>query len=218
MIDFALARRNMVDSQLRTNKVTDPRLLSAMGAVPREAFVPSGRRSVAYSDEAVSIGNGRSLPAPMVAGRLYQLAEPGPNDLVLLVGAGTGYGAAVLGRMVSAVVALEQDEELAKTAEQVLAEAEADNVVVAQGPLPEGWAKQAPYDVIVFEGSIEEVPDAILEQLAEDGRLVAAIVGKTGLPVATVMRKVGKVVAKEPVFDATIPPLPGFARAREFVF
>ena len=111
MIDFALARRNMVDSQLRTNKVTDPRLLSAMGAVPREAFVPSGRRSVAYSDEAVSIGNGRSLPAPMVAGRLYQLAEPGPNDLVLLVGAGTGYGAAVLGRMVSAVVALEQDEE-----------------------------------------------------------------------------------------------------------
>ncbi len=218
MIDFALARRNMVDSQLRTNKVTEPRLLSAMGAVPREAFVPSGRRSVAYTDEAVPIGNGRSLLAPMVAGRMYQLAEPGPNDLVLLVGAGTGYGAAVLGRMVSAVVALEEDETLAKAAEQALAEAEADNVVIAQGPLSEGWAKQAPYDVIVFEGSVEEVPGPILEQLAADGRLVAAITGETGMSVATVMRKAGNAIAMDRVFDASIPPLPGFSRAREFVF
>lgn len=218
MTDFAIARRNMVDSQLRTNKVTDARLLSAMGSVPREAFLPSARRGVAYIDEAMPIGDGRWLPAPLVAARLYQLAAPGSNDLVLLVGAGTGYGAAVLGRLASAVVALEEDTGLAESAEQALAETAADNVVVAQGALNEGWPKQAPYDVIIFEGSVEEVPDAIIRQLADNGRLVAAIAVETGVPVATVMYKAGNTIAADRAFDANVPPLPGFAPAREFVF
>lgn len=218
MPDFALARRNMVDSQLRTNKVNDRRIIDAMASVPREIFVPASRRPVAYIDEALPLGGGRWLPPPAPAARLYQLAAPGPNDLVLLVGAGTGYGAAVLGRMASAVVALEEDADLAKAAEQALAEAEADNVVVANGPLTEGWPKQAPYDVIVFDGSVEQVPETILDQVAADGRLVVAIAGENGVPVATLMRKVGPAVASDPVFDANMPLLPGFARAREFVF
>ena len=218
MTDFAIARRNMVESQLRTNRVTDARLLGAMGTVPREAFVPSSRKPVAYIDDALPLGNGRWLPAPLAAARLYQLAAPGPSDLVLIIGAGTGYGGAVLGHLASAVVALEEDAELAEAAEQVLTETEADNVVVAKGPLKEGWPKQAPFDVIVFEGSVEEVPDVILNQLADNGRLVAAIADGPGPSVATVMRKIGDLIATERSFDAGIPSLPGFERAREFVF
>jgi len=218
MTDFALARRNMVDSQLRTNKINDPRLLAAMAAVPREAFVPSARRAVAYVDEALPLAGNRWLAPPMAAGRLYQLAAPGPNDLVLLIGAGSGYGAAVLGRLAGAVVALEEDEALAASAEAALNEVEADNVVVARGPLAKGWTKQAPYDVIVFDGSVEQVPDAIMDQLADGGRLVAALAGQGGVPVATIMRKAGNAVAADRVFDANMPLLPGFERVREFVF
>ncbi|MCA8928236.1 MAG: protein-L-isoaspartate O-methyltransferase [Alphaproteobacteria bacterium] len=218
MTDFVLARRNMVENQLRTNKVSDPRVIDAMATVPREAFAPSGRRSVAYIDEPLPLGGGRWLPPPMIAGRMYQLAALGPGDLVLLVGAGTGYGAAILGKLASAVVALEEDEAMAQSAEQALGGVEADNVVVAHGALAAGWPKQAPYDAIVFEGSVEHVPDAILQQLAPNGRLVVAIAGPTGVPVLTVMRKAGDTVAADRVCDANVPLLPGFERAQEFVF
>jgi protein-L-isoaspartate(D-aspartate) O-methyltransferase len=218
MSNFSLARRNMVDSQLRTNKVTNHRLIAAMAALPRELFVPSARQAVAYVDEAVSLGHGRWLPAPLMAARLYQLANPGPNDLVMVVGAGTGYGAAVLGRMVSAVVALESIADLASKAETVLATVEADNVVVAQGKLRDGWPKQAPFDVIVIEGAVGDVPDALVAQLAVGGRLVTALVGEAGVPVASVLEKTGSGVAARPVFDATIPAIADFERAREFVF
>ncbi len=218
MTNFAIARRNMVDSQLRTSKVTDERLVAAMAAIRREEFVPASRRPVAYVDEALPVAPGRYLPAPLVAARLYQMATPTPDDLVLLVGAGTGYGAAVLGRLVSAVVALECDNELAAMAEQALAAAEIDNVIVAEGPLEEGWEKQAPYDIIAFEGAIAEVPEAILSQLAPNGRIVAAMIGANDIPVATILWKTPTSVAAESVFDANIPTLPGFERVREFEF
>ena len=218
MTDFALARRNMVERQLRTNKVNEPRLVATLAAVRRETFLPPSRRAVAYMDEALPVGGGRWLPPPLVAARLYQVAAPGANDLVLLVGAGCGYGAAVLGRMAGAVVALEEDSDLAKSAEAALTVAEADNVVVAQGPLADGWPKQAPYDVIVFDGSVEQIPDAIIGQLADSGRLVVAVTGPNGVADATVIRKAGALLAADRLFDANIPLLPGFERAREFVF
>ena len=218
MANFDLARQNMVDSQLRTNRVANERLVSAMAAIPRQEFVPSSRRSVAYTDEAIPVAPGRFLPPPMETARMYQMAEPTPDDLVLLVGAATGYGGAVLGRLVSAVVALESDSALVEMAEQALSTAEVNNVVMAEGPLAEGWEKQAPYDIIIFEGAISKVPDALLEQLAPNGRLVAAIVGANGIPIATILRKTPGTVAAEPVFDAIIPLLPGFEPEREFVF
>ena len=218
MTNFSLARRNMVDSQLRTSKVTDPRLVAAMAAIPREVFVPRGRQAVAYADDAVPLGKGRWMPAPLVAARLYQLASPQAEELVLLVGAGTGYGAAVLGQMASAVVALESDPDLAKAAEAALVSVEADNVVVAEGNLRDGWQKQAPFDVIVIEGAVEQVPATLLAQLAPTGRLVTAIIGENGVAVASVLQNTNGGVAERPVFDATIPAIAEFERAREFVF
>lgn len=218
MTDFALARQNMVDSQLRTNRITDAALVAAMGDIPREAFVPIARRPIAYIDAATPVGNGRALPPPLAAARLYQMAEVGPTDLVLLVGSASGYGAAVLGRLASAVVALECDAEMAATAEQTLADAQADNVVVTTGALADGWAKQAPYDAIVIDGAIEEVPQALFDQLSSTGRLVAPVIGPRGIVTAVLYRNTSNGVAADPVCDLNCPALPGFERAREFVF
>ncbi len=224
MPTFDLARHNMVESQVRTNKVTDDRLISALRLVPRHLFVPAARQSLAYSDEPLALGNGRSLPSPMVAARLYQAAAVSDNDLVLVVGAGTGYGAAVLGQMASAVVSLEQDEDLLSAARATLESGggelaelgTGDNIILVEGPLNAGWAKQAPYDVIVLEGAVEEVPPALLDQLALGGRLVC-VLRQPGQPGRTTLmhRNSAGIVASE-LFDAMLPVMPGFTRNREF--
>ena len=198
--------------------------IQALRRVPRHVFVPSARQSLAYSDEPVSLGNGRSMLPPMEAARLYQAAEVSASDLVLVVGAGTGYGAAVLGQLASAVVALEEDESLPVAARAVL-EGEnetltelgtGDNVILVEGPLADGWAKQAPYDVIAVEGAVEEVPQALLDQLGPDGRLVC-VLREPGQPGrATLMRRTDAGVASTGLFDAMLPILPGLTRTREF--
>ena len=224
MANFDLARHNMVESQIRTNKVTDDRLISALRLVPRHIFVPPARQALAYCDEPVTLGGGRSLLPPMAAARLYQAAAVAESDLVLVVGAATGYGAAVLGQLASAVVALEEDEGLLETARNVLeggredlaALGTGDNIILVEGPLAAGWQDQAPYDVIAIEGAVEQVPPALLDQLGPDGRLVCVLrePGKPG--VATIMRKSGSGVAETSLFDAMLPLLPGFTRSREF--
>jgi protein-L-isoaspartate(D-aspartate) O-methyltransferase len=221
MPSFQIARENMVDNQIRTNKVTDPRLVNALRNVERHLFVPANRRSLAYSDEPLPVGEGRVLPSPMIAARLYQLANIGDGDLVLVVGSATGYGAAVLGRVASAVVALEADEDLAKFAKEAF-EGEAseagigDNVFLVNGPLTKGWPDQAPYDVIVIEGAVEQVPAELIDQLAENGRLVTVLrePGQPGRGVSYMKTDHG--VGMVPAFDAYLPILPGFSRAREF--
>ena len=224
MANFDLARHNMVESQVRTNKVTDLRLISALRRVPRHLFVPAARQSLAYSDEPLALGNGRSLPSAMVAARLYQAAEVSASDLVLVVGSGTGYGAAVLGQLASAVVALEQDEALHATAKSVLegrgeelaALGTGDNIILVEGPLHSGWENQAPYDVIVLEAAAEEVPQALLDQLAPNGRLVG-VLRQQGQPGrATLMRRTDRGIASTELFDAMLPVMPGFTRSREF--
>src|SRR5262245_45466003 len=151
-MDYSALRRRMVESQLRTNKITDDAVLDAMGEVPRELFVPRALKSVAYLDEDLQIAPGRYLMEPMVLGRLLQLAEIKPSDKALLVGCGNGYSAAVFARLASSVVAIESDPALAQKARELLAELAASNVKLVQGPLAAGRPEEAPYDVVLFDG------------------------------------------------------------------
>lgn len=216
-VDYASARRNMVDGQLRTNRVTDPRVVEAFETVPREAFVPERSRGVAYIDEDLPLGEGRWLMEPMVMARLLQAAEIAPGDSVLTVGAGTGYGAALAARFAGSVVALEEVSSLARRAEALLQELEVANAVVVEGPLREGWAAQAPYEVILIEGAVEEVPKALAEQLAEGGRLVAVVRGDGGVGRAMLYRKDGTVAGRT-LFDAATPVIETLRRPPAFVF
>ncbi len=217
MTDFAAARKQMVDSQLLPNKVTDASLIEAMGAVPREAFLPQALRGVAYVDEDMPVAPGRYVMEPMVFARLLQEAEVRKTDAVLDVGCATGYSAAVLARMASVVVAVEENPELVQQATANLAQAGADNAAVVAGPLTQGYPAQAPYDVIVLEGAVEEVPASLLDQLAEGGRLVAVIAGR-GIGKATLYSRTGGIIGHRQLFDAGVPLLPGFVREAGFVF
>ena len=218
--DFALARRNMVEGQLRPNQIVHAGLLEALAALPRERFLPDDRASVAYVDEAVPVGGGRYLMEPMVLARLIQIAQPAERDRVLVVGAGPGYGAAVLGRIVRSVAALECDPALAQRARHLLSGLGATNVTVVEGPLTDGHAAGAPYDVILIEGAVPSIPDGLTKQLGEEGRLVAIVgAGLPGYPGrAQLGRKAGGVFSSRPVFDAGTPALPGFTAPARFVF
>lgn len=217
-MDFAKARRNMVESQLRPNRVVEPAIVSAMGAIPRERFLPEALAPIAYVDDDIALGGGRFLMEPMVFGRLLQEASPGPEDAVLLIGCSTGYSAAVLAKLCSAVIALERDSAAAAKAQNLLSSLGADNVVVVEGPLDKGWPDEAPYQLVVFDGAIDEVPAAIVDQLAENGRIVAVISNGPGPGRATLMQRRGGVVARRTLFDANTPVLPGFMKSAGFVF
>lgn len=219
-IDFALARRNMVESQLRPNHIVHPGVLEAVAALPRERFLPDDRAALAYVDEAIPLGGGRFLMEPMVLARLIQSAQPGEGDRALIVGAGPGYGAAVLGRIVRKVVALECDSALAQRARHVLPALGAANVTVVEGDLGNGYKAEGSYDVILIEGSVPAVPESLTQQLAEGGRLVAIVGGGSpGYPgQAQLGRKAGGIYSSRPIFDAGTPALPGFSAPRRFVF
>ncbi len=218
MVDFAAARSNMVESQIRTNKVTDPHLLDAFETTPRERFVPEPLRGIAYVDEDVALGGERFVMEPMVLARLLQAARPGPGDVALDLGCGSGYATAILSRLVATVVALEVDAALAAAANQTLDELEIDNAVVVEGQLAEGYPKQAPYNVILLNGAVSEVPLAIADQLAEGGRLVTVVSVGAGLGRATLMRRDSGVISSRILCDASVPVLPGFEAAPGFVF
>ncbi len=218
MIDYAAARLNMVEGQLRTNGVTDPALLDALLSVPRERFVPEALRGVAYVDEDVPLGNGRFLMEPLVLCRLIMLANLTADARVLCVGAGPGYDAAIMARLCRSVVALESDSGLATTARRLLGELGPSTASVVEGRLEQGHAAGAPYDAIVFGGAISQVPDAIARQLHEAGRMVAVLRSEGRVPQVTMMTRVGDVLSRRPVFDAGTPALPGFASEPAFVF
>ena len=214
---FEAARRSMIDSQLRPNKVTDQALLDAMAVIPREEFVPPTYRSVAYVDEDVPLGSGRFLLAPMVLGRLIQAAAPAKNDKVLDVGCATGYGVAILSRLAAEVVGLEFDGALADRANAKLAELDVHNARILQGPLEQGVPRQAPYNAIVIEGLGDAVPQMLLDQLADGGRLVG-VVRDRGVGRAMLYTRNAGVISARAVFDASVAPLPGLQREAGFVF
>jgi len=217
-VDYAIARTKMVDNQLRTNKVTDLRLLEAFETIPRELFVPEDKRGIAYVDEDIEIAEGRYLMEPMVLARLLQAAAIEPGDVVLDIGCGTGYASAILARLAATVVALEDNESLASHATRTLSDLGLDNVVVIEDPLTGGYAKQAPYNVILIGGAVAEVPAAINRQLGEGGRMVTVIRDGAGLGQARLMQRAGEVVSQRFLFDAGTPYLPGFTPEPGFVF
>jgi protein-L-isoaspartate(D-aspartate) O-methyltransferase len=218
-MDYADARRRMVDGQLRPNRVTDPRLLDAMRTLPREAFLPPALRSRAYLDEDVPLPGGRALLEPMVLARMLQLAAVRPDDRALVVCAGVGYGAAVLARMGARVVAVEDDAALRALAQAAFPVCGlAPGAVRLEGGAPAGgFPAASPYDAILVEGEVPEIPQALAAQLAEGGRLVAAQGGATGGR-AVLGRLLGGAFTVTPAFDCAVPALPAFAPAPGFVF
>jgi protein-L-isoaspartate(D-aspartate) O-methyltransferase len=223
MTDFVAARRTMVDGQVRTSDVTDLRIIAAMLEIPRERFVPELQAALAYLDRDIEVTPGkrgkgaRCLLKPMVLAKLIQAADVRETDRVLDVGCATGYSSALIARLAASVVALEEDRALAQAAGQKLKSLGVLNVSVVTGPLNEGWRVGAPFDVIVLNGTAENIPRSLSGQLKEEGRLVA-IEGRAPATRAMLYRRVGGEMSGWPVFDAGAPVLPGFAVPPAFVF
>ena len=207
MTDYAQARKLMVDNQLRTSGITDRRLLGAMGEIAREQFVPPARQALAYIDEAHPLGDTRKLGPPAPFAKLIQLAAIEHSDQVLDLGCATGYSAAVIGRLAAKVVAVEDDSALASAARKNLAAVGAANVAVIDGPVASVGGQQGQFDVIVVEGTLAEVPQALFDLLKVEGRLVAYVGASGKVPVAHLFAKSGKGIAARADFDGRLPPL-----------
>jgi protein-L-isoaspartate(D-aspartate) O-methyltransferase len=217
MFDTATARRMMVDGQVRIADVTDLALLDAMAELPRERFVPAAVAGLAYLDSDIPIAKGRALIKPMVLAKLIQAARVGHGDRVLDVACGTGYSSAVLSRLAGSVIALEEDADLAAQAKAALAAVGAAGVEVVVGPLTAGWPAAGPYDVILFNGATEIVPEAFAPQLKPDGRLLCIFGGSAAGKAMVYRLSEGRLVGR-PIFDAAGPLLPGLAAVPAFVF
>lgn len=212
MQDFGAARRAMIDSQLRPEGVVDPVVVNAMAGLPRENFVAPAARALAYGDRPVPLGNGRALAPPAVTGRLLSELEPRPGERALVIGAGSGYSAALLDALGLKVTAIESDPALA-----AMAKAAAPGVTIVQGDLAAGYPGGAPYDIILIDGAVEQIPPEITAQLAEEGRIGAVIIDR-GVGRLAVGRKAGGQVGLRTIADADVAALPGFERPRAFTF
>ena len=221
--DFADARTRMVDSQIRPNRVSDPRILAAMRRLPRERFLPPGLAAQAYCDQDVPLGNGRVLTEPMAIARMIQLAVPVAGESALVVAAGTGYGAAVLAGCGVRVTALEEDPRLSDLAKSALT-AEAPGVTLVSGKLGVGWPAQAPFDLILIEGAVHDIPPAIAAQLRPGtGRLVTVIrnashIGPSHMGQVVLAEPSTTGLRAQPAFDCATPLIPGLLPAPGFVF
>ena len=208
--DYAAARQAMVDSQLRPQGVNDPSVIEAMSLVPREKFVPDDVKPLAYIDRSIPLGEGRELAAPAVLGLLLTALAPLRGESALVVGAGTGYSAVVMTRLGLEVTAVESSSALA-------AVAKTNGVKVIEGPLKMGSKANAPYDLILIDGAVEYIPDELVEQLADGGRLGAAIIDQ-GITRLIIGRRAGGGFGQISIADAAVPALPGFERPRVFTF
>ena len=224
MTDFRLQRLNMVESQVRPSDITDRRIVRAMLEVPREAFVPREFAAIAYSDGAVPVvpsraggADARYLLPPRTLAKLVQLAQVGPDSVVLDVGCATGYSTAVLARLARRVVALEADPALAREAQRQLRGCDASNAVVIEGPLADGAPAEAPFDAILLNGAVPDTALRLLEQLGDGGRL-AAMVCEGPLNRGYVWQRSGKSVGRQAAFEGAAEPLPGFEVPAGFVF
>jgi protein-L-isoaspartate(D-aspartate) O-methyltransferase len=221
MIDHATQRLNMVESQVRPSDVTDRRITRAMREIPRESFVPGPLKSIAYADEHLKVsdtgGKQRFILAPRLLAKLAQLLDIDADGLVLDVGPATGYSTALLARLGQAVVALEGDARLAERTQEALATLGIDNAIVITGDMRDGARDEGPYDAILLNGAVADVPPQLLDQLKDGGRCVAVCL-ENGVGRATLWRRHGMTFDRRPAFDANAPYLPGFEPAAGFVF
>jgi protein-L-isoaspartate(D-aspartate) O-methyltransferase len=215
--DVQLQRQNMVESQVRTADVTDRRILRAMLTLPRDKFVPAALVPLAYMDKDIEVGPGRYLMNARALAKLIQLAGVEAVDRVLEIGSGTGYVTALLAALAKEVVAVEPDGMLAARARSALAELKIGNAKVLEAPLQEGAPKDGPFEVVFVGGQVAEIPKHFEVLLAPQGRLVA-VIGQPGAGKACLYRKLAAGLTGRIAFDATLPPLPGFERAKTFVF
>jgi len=215
MTDFATRRTTMVDNQIRPSDVTKFPIIDAMLHVPREAFVPGARREAAYVGEHMDLGGGRVILDPRTLAKMLDAIDVQPLEMVLDIGTAYGYSAAVLARLAETVIAVEEDAAMAREAASNLTEAGVLNVAVVEGALSEGAARHGPYDVIVVQGAVQQVPGTLLDQLAEGGRLVC-LFQEGALGVCRVGLRTNGAVSWRFAFNATAPVLPGFAREAAF--
>lgn len=215
-LDLSHARQVMVDGQLRPTGVNDPRVLQAMRRLERERFVPREQAALAYIDDSLELAPGRGMLKPLVLARLVQLAAPRLGEAVLVVGAGSGYGAAVIASCGAHVTALEEDPALLALARAALAGIE--GVTLVQGKLAAGWPAAAPYDVVVIEGTVRAIPERIGRQVAQTGRLVAIVAPEGGVGHAVLAEPTVGGLAVRPMFDAAAPKLPSLWPAPGFSF
>lgn len=213
----------MVESQILPNKVNDPRLIEALSSVPRERFVPETRRGTAYVDEDLEIAPGRFLMEPVVFARMVEAAGVLETDTVLDVGCGPGYSTAILAQLAGAVIGLEKEADLVENARALMLDLGVDNAVFEQTDPTLGYPDQAPFEVIMLGGAVADVPACLLDQLADGGRLIAVIPdrhlsNRSHFGPATLFTRAGRSVGSRPLFDAGIPPLPGFEKEPGFVF
>ena len=221
MSGFATARQKMVDGQVRTNDVTDTRILDAMLALPRELFVPAGRRALAYLDQDLDVSESAAVRRYMIKAqtlaKLVQAAEIKPTDNVLVVGSATGYAAALASRLAAKVTATESDSVLVAKGKEVLGQLGLTNIAFEAATPADGDPAHAPYDVIVLNGATEVAPERLFEQLAEGGRLVGVFAATRPARAAIVTKSHGD-LGHRPLFDAAAPVLPGMERVPSFVF
>ena len=208
--DYAAARESMVDTQLRPEGVNFPPVVKAMAAVPREDFVDPEAKPLAYIDRTVTMGAGRLMNGPVVVGKLLTEMTPLAGERALVVGCGSGYSAAVLLEIGLNVIGLESSSELASRARE-------NGVNVVEGPLEDGWEKGAPYDLILIDGAVEHIPDAIVAQLTDYGRLGTALIDK-GITRLVVGRRAGNGFGLHSMADSGAAALPGFSKPRTFTF
>lgn len=217
MTDLALARHYMVENQLRTNKIDEPRLVAALSTIPRELFLPKRLRRVAYIDDDIDLGNGRHLIEPLALAKMLQASAPRAGEVALVVGCGTGYSSAVMARLVATVFHLVADESEVATVKSLMEEAGCDNVVVQVAAAGEGLPAQAPFGVILLAGSVPAVPEKLASQLEEGGRL-ACIVASGYNGKVTIRKRVGETAGDLTPFDAWIPRLEALQARAGFAF
>jgi len=221
-MDFNLARHNMVEHQIRPNRVNDAHIVDAMADLPRERFVPESAAGIAYSDKEIFLGEDRYLMAPMLLANLLQEARITRDHIVLNIGCGSGYSTAVLAKISRAVIGIEVSSLLADKASTLMVDLGIDNALIVENRLVDGYAKQAPYDVIVFDGAIEQVPKKIIGQLVDGGRIVSVIGDPSTLGISmdrvVVMSKYGDLISNSAKFEATTPYLLDFNKEKTFEF
>lgn len=217
-MDFAKLRQVMVDSQVRVNDVTSTEVVSAFSNVPREVFVPKGMRSCAYAELEIETSDDRAMWLPRDLGKMLRALEPQSDDVSLVIGAGAGYGAALLGFITEAVIALEADEALVDAMSERFAEIGMDEAVAVQGDLSKGLPDQGPFDIVLIAGMVETVPQAWLDQLSDGGRLGVVVASGRSVGAARVYKRTGDTFSYREEFECCPPVLPGFETKAEFVF